>query len=149
MPSQRGNMEKKAEMVKVGSKILVGWDGSISSNAALDKAVEIAKSSKASITLLYVYYDPTIVKSDKMIEQTENSEADVGSRVFHDVEMKLKKMGVDYDLRTDEGIDEARAIMRTAEAEGYDLIVVGAGLKRIGSVADRISAGKKVKTLVV
>jgi nucleotide-binding universal stress UspA family protein len=142
-------MEKKVEMVKAGGKILVGWDGSISSNAALDKATEIAKSSKASMTVLYVYYDPTLAKSDKMIEQTENSEADVGSRVFRDIEAKLAKTGVDFDFRTDEGNDEAKAIMRIAEAEGYDLIVVGAGVKRSGSVADRVAAGKKVKTLVV
>ena len=142
-------MEKKAEMVKAGGKILVGWDGSMSSNAALEKATEIAKSSKASMTVLYVYYDPTIAKSDKMIEQTENSEADVGSRVFHELEAKLAKTGVDFDFRTDEANDEARAIMRLAEAEAYDLIVVGAGVKRSGSVADRIAAGKKVKTLVV
>jgi nucleotide-binding universal stress UspA family protein len=142
-------MEKKVEMVKAGGKILVGWDGSMSSNAALDKATEIAKSSKASMTVLYVYYDSTLAKSDKMIEQTENSEADVGSRVFRDIEAKLANSGVDFDFRTDEGNDEAKAIMRIAEAEGYDLIVVGAGVKRSGSVADRVAAGKKVKTLVV
>jgi nucleotide-binding universal stress UspA family protein len=142
-------MEKKVEMVKAGGKVLVGWDGSMSSNAALDKAAEIAKSSKASMTVLYVYYDPTIAKSDKMIEETENSEADMGSRVFREVEAKLMKTGVDYDLRTDEGNDEAKAITRIAEAEGFDLIVVGSGVKRAGSVADRVSAGKKVKTLVV
>jgi nucleotide-binding universal stress UspA family protein len=73
----------------------------------------------------------------------------VGNRVFRDIEAKLMKAGVDYDFRTDEGNDEAKAIMRIAEAEGYDLIVVGAGVKRSGSVADRVSAGKKVKTLVV
>jgi nucleotide-binding universal stress UspA family protein len=142
-------MEKNMDMVKVGGKILVGWDGSMSSNAALDKATEIAKASKAAMTVLYVYYDPSIAKSDKMIEMTENSEADVGNRVFRDIEMKLSKAGVDYDFRTDEGNDEAKAITRMAEAEDYDLIVVGAGVKRAGSVADRISAGKKVKTLVV
>ena len=142
-------MEKKEERVKEGGKILVGWDGSMSSNAALDKAVEIAKLSKTSITVLYVYYDPTIAKSDMMIEQTENSEEDMGSRVFRDIEMKLAKTGINYDLRTDEGNDEVKAITRIAEAEGYDLIVIGAGVKRLGSVADRVSAGKKVKTLVV
>ena len=142
-------MEKKADTVKAGGKILVGWDGSMSSNSALDRATEIAKSSNASMTVLYIYYDPTIAKSDKMIEMTENSEADVGNRVFRDVEAKLMKTGVDYDFRTDEGNDEAKSIMRIAEAEGYDLIVVGAGVKRAGSVADRVSSGKKVKTLVV
>ena len=142
-------MEKKADTVKAGGKILVGWDGSMSSNMALDRATEIAKSSNAAMTVLYIYYDPTIAKSDKMIEMTENSEADVGNRVFRDIEAKLMKAGVVYDFRTDEGNDEAKAIMRIAEAEGYDLIVVGAGVKRAGSVADRVSAGKKVKTLVV
>ena len=149
MPPQCENMEKKVDTVKAGGKILVGWDGSMSSNAALDRATEIAKSSNASMTVLYIYYDPTIAKSDKMIEMTENSEADVGNRVFRDIEAKLMKAGIDYDFRTDEGNDEAKAIMRIAEAEGYDLIVVGAGVKRTGSVADRVSVGKKVKTLVV
>ena len=142
-------MEKNMDMVKTGGKILVGWDGSMSSNAALDRAIEIAKLSKATLTALYIYYDPSIAKSDKMIEMTENSEADVGNRVFKDVETKLMNTGVDYDFRTDEGNDEAKAITRIAEAEGYDLIVVGAGVKRAGSVADRVSSSKKVKTLVV
>ncbi len=142
-------MEKNMDMVKTGGKILVGWDGSMSSNAALDRAMEIAKSSKASLTALYVYYDPSIAKSDKMVEMTENSEADVGNRVFRDIEKKLMNAGINYDFRSDEGNDEAKAIMRIAEAEGYDLIVVGAGVKRGGSVADRVSAGKKVKTIVV
>ncbi len=142
-------MEKNANMVKPGGKILVGWDGSISSNKALDKAVELAKSSKASITVLNVYYDRTLRKSDMMMEAVENAEEDKGTRVFRDLEADLNKRGVNFDFRTNNAKNEAKAILQVAEDEGYDLIVVGAGVRRTGSIADKVAAGKKVPVLVV
>ena len=142
-------MEKVNETVKPGGKILVGWDGSVSSNTALDKAVDIAKSSKATITVLYTYYDPSLAKSNKMMEQVENAREDKGTRIFRDLEVKLNEHGVDFNFRTDETSDKAKAILQIAEDEGYDLIVVGAGVNRSGSISDKVSAGKKVPVLVV
>jgi nucleotide-binding universal stress UspA family protein len=142
-------VENANETVKPGGKILVGWDGSVSSNAALDKAVEMAKKFKATITVLYTYYDSTLAKSDKMMEQVENAQEDEGTRIFRDLEGKLNERGVDFNLRTDETNDKAKAILQIAEDEGYDLIVVGAGVKRSGSLSDKVSAGKKVPVLIV
>ena len=135
--------------VKPGGKILVGWNGSKSSNSALDKAVEIAKKAKASITVLYVYYDPTLAKSSKIMEDVENAEEDEGTRVFRNIEASLSKLGVDYDLRTYEDSDEVKTILKVAEDEGYDLIVVGAGEKRTGSIAQKVAAQMKVPVIIV
>ena len=121
----------------------------MSSNVALDKAVEIAKSSKATITVLYVYHDSVLAREEKMMEQLESAEEDEGTLIFKYLVAKLNVHGVDYDFRTDEVKDEAKAILHIAEDEGYDLIVVGAGVRGSGSIAEKVAAGKKVPVLIV
>ncbi len=63
------------------------------------------------------------------MEQLKNAEEDNGALIFKYLADKLNVHDIEYDLRTDEANDEAKAILHIAEDEGYDLIVVGAGIK--------------------
>lgn len=83
------------------------------------------------------------------MEQLENAEEDEGTLIFKYLADKLNVHDIEYDLRTDEANDEAKAILHIAEDEGYDLIVVGAGMRGGGSIAEKVTAGKKVPVLVV
>jgi len=143
------------DRVKEGGKILVGFDGSIGSRAALAEAIKIAKTYNASILVLNAYSDPTEARSDKIMEVVERAEVDQGTRIFRNVEGDLKRECVKYDLRVVREIDPSKAILNTAEKEGFDLIVLGVrgigGAKpgQIGPVAKRVSAAAKIPVRIV
>ncbi len=136
--------------MKEGGKILVAYDGSDSSNMAVAKALETAKANKGSVTLLYVYWDPDERRSDLIMHTVENAEEDQGSRVFTDIEAKLKGSGVEYDLRVEQQSDIPKGILTVAEKEGFDMIAVGTtgtGGKPVGPVYQKLKAQSKIPLL--
>lgn len=138
--------------LKKGGKVLVTYDGSKGSKAALDAAVELAKKANGSVTLLFIYWDPTERKSDKMIESIENAEEDQGSRVFRDIEKELRKAGANYDLRAEQYDDVAKGILDVARGESFDMIAIGqsgAGGKKQGSIYRKIKEKSKIPLLVM
>lgn len=132
-----------------GKKILVAYDGSASSNAAVEKALEAAKP-KGSVTLLHVYWDPEERKSDLLMHEMENAEQDAGSRVFRDIEPRLKKSKLEYDLRVEQHRDIPAGILAVAQKEGFDAIAIGTtgtGGKMMGPVYQKLKAQSKIPLL--
>ncbi len=132
-----------------GKKILVAYDGSDASNAAVTKALDAAKPN-GSVTLLHVYWDPAERESDLLMHQSENAEEDEGSRVFRDIEPSLKKSGVEYDLREEQHKDIPKGILTIAQKEGFDAIAVGTtgtGGKMQGPVYQKLKEQSKIPLL--
>ena len=129
-----------------GKKILVAYDGSEDANMAVQKAIATAKPN-GSVTLVYVYWDPEERKSDLLMHETENAEQDAGSRVFTNIEPKLKKSGVQYDLMVEQHRDIPGGILMIAQKGGFDAIAVGmmgTGGKTMGPVYQKLKAQSKI-----
>jgi nucleotide-binding universal stress UspA family protein len=132
-----------------GKKILVAYDGSASADAAVDKAIDAAKP-KGSVTLLHVYWDPEERKSDLLMHGVENAEEDAGSRVFTNIEPKLKKSNLEYEMRVEQHRDIPSGILSFATKEGFDAIAIGTsgtGGKAIGPVYQKLKAQTKIPLL--
>jgi len=120
----------------VYSRILVGTDGSPTANKAVARAVEVARSAGASLTIM-----------------TASSEAD-GRAVVDEAAAAHAGAGVDIDtLVVDK--DPVGALIDTAE-QGYDLVVVGnkgmTGVSRffkVGAVPNKLSHHLPTSMLVV
>lgn len=118
------------------SRILVGTDGSPTANKAVARAVEVARSAGASLTIM-----------------TASSEAD-GRAVVDEAAAAHAGAGVDIDtLVVDK--DPVGALIDTAE-QGYDLVVVGnkgmTGVSRffkVGAVPNKLSHHLPTSMLVV
>jgi nucleotide-binding universal stress UspA family protein len=134
--------------------ILVAYDGSPHSERALATAIEVAKCAGATITLLNAYdkipddlgepnfqaaLDRTVIAArDKMLKVLE----------------QVRQQGLTASMNVLEG-PPADAILRVAETEKHDLIVMGSrGLGLIqelllGSVSERVTRHAKIPVLIV
>ena len=119
-------------------KILVASDGSATAHKAVDRAVEVAQQTGATVTIL------TVGRPDKAgrIAQQE-------AERIHAVDAQL-----DVATKTDDG-DAADVILDEAEQGRYDLLVVGnkgmtgAGRFLLGSVPNKISHHAPCALLIV
>lgn len=107
-------------------RILVGTDGSATAGKAVDRAVELARTTSASLTVL-----------------SAGRRARAAEIVEREAE-RLAGSGVPIDTRVVEG-DAVSALIDVA-GEGYDVLVVGnkgmTGLSRffhLGSVPNKLS----------
>jgi nucleotide-binding universal stress UspA family protein len=120
----------------VYARILVGTDGSSTASKAVARAVEVAKSSGARLTIM-----------------TAGSESK-GRSVVDQAAADHAASGVDIDTLVVEA-DPVRALIDTAE-QGYDLVVVGnkgmTGVSRffkVGTVPNKLSHHLPTSLLVV
>jgi nucleotide-binding universal stress UspA family protein len=110
----------------VFKKILVGTDGSATASKAVDRAVELGKTLGASVTIMTAGRGEG---ADAVVQR--EADRHTGS-------------GIDITTAVVEG-DPASALVDTAEAGGYDLLVVGnkgmTGASRffLGSVPNKVS----------
>lgn len=118
-------------------KILVGTDGSKTAAKAVDRAVALARSTGAALTVMSV-------GGRQRAEAVVQAEAD-----------RHAGSGVAIDTRVAGG-DPASGLAELAQAEGYDLLVVGnkgmTGARRfftIGSVPNKVSHHLPVSLLIV
>ena len=117
-------------------RILVGTDGSDTAAKAVDRAVELAKASGASLTIL-----------------TAGSGEAARGVVDHEA-ARHAKSGVAIDTKVDER-DPASALVDVAEEGDYDLLVVGnkgmTGASRffLGSVPNKVSHHVQRSLLIV
>jgi len=117
-------------------RILVGTDGSETAARAVDRAVELAKASGASLTIL-------------------TAGTGEGARSVVDTEAaRHAKAGVKIDTRLDER-DPTTALTEVADEGDYDLLVVGnkgmTGATRffLGSVPNKVSHHVQRSLLIV
>lgn len=143
------------------SKILLASDGSEYAIKAAEAAAELAKALGASVTLLHVFTMPSLHMAvpgspavdvdpgalSSYVEQVQDAVAKRTGRI-------LEEAGVAYDTLLEAG-HPAEVIVRIAEDDGYDLIVMGSrGLSAIqsfllGSVSDRVVHHAHCPVLVV
>jgi len=120
----------------VYKRILVGTDGSATAAIAVDRAVQVAAATGAKLTILSV------------------DNAARGRRVVEAEAERHKDTGVDITPHVESG-DPASVLVETAEAGGYDLLVVGnkgmTGAARffLGSVPNKVSHHSPIALLIV
>ena len=118
------------------TNILVGTDGSKTASIAVARAVEVAKSVGARLTIF-------------SIDRPERA-----GRVVQEEAAKFAGSGVDIQTKTAEG-DPASTLVQEAEDGRYDLLVVGnkgmTGATRffLGSVPNKVSHHVPCALLIV
>lgn len=120
----------------VYQRILVGTDGSETAGKAVARAVQVASSTGATLTIM------TAAKPSK------------GQRVVDEAMAAHDGSGVEIDTAVVDG-DPVRALIDTASV-GYDLVVVGnkgmtgvTRFLRVGSVPNKLSHNLPASLLVV
>ena len=151
-------MDVRGLSTPVYRKILVGYDGRHASKCALRRALQIAKSLGAEVTVLRVLHEEIHYAHPLSAEEAK----EVRKIYLADLEKEVKELikgedaaGVKVSCDVIIG-DPAEEILNYAETKGYDLIVVGrrnvGTLKRIllGSVTTKIvTYAKGVEVLVI
>lgn len=133
-------------------RILVAVDGSPLSDKAVKVAASIAKP-ESKVTLVHVVVNPSIPYGGEYLT-VERQLRTYGEEVLKKGTELAKSLGLDVATRL-EGGDAADEIIRIADAENYDLIVVGSrGLSRVkafllGSVSSKIMSHAKKSVLIV
>jgi nucleotide-binding universal stress UspA family protein len=131
--------------MKPFKKLLVPVDFSQASDAALDLAISVAKTSGASLTLLHVYGIPAYAFPEGFALAPE-----VLTRIAAGAQEGVERLkalhrdaGVPITALSSAGVP-AEDILARARDQGFDLIVMGThgrtGLKHVllGSVAERV-----------
>ncbi len=123
------------------SKILVATDGSSNAIRGARKALELAKLTKAEVTLVYVAYVPGLYKGDLSSELMESFIED-GKKILEDTAKIFKR--ADYQAKLKLVRDKKPSVAICSLAKNYDLLILGTkGLhikqvKALGSVSDDI-----------
>jgi nucleotide-binding universal stress UspA family protein len=136
-------------------KILIGYDGSKSAQAALQTATVLAREHGSKLTALWVR-EPLPRHSDLPgeFEGEEEAAQEYAEERRREVEgaAKTHSLEINFDIRAGHA---ARMIVDYAGAGGYDLIVIGhsdhSGLwgRLLGDTADRISDHAQCSVLIV
>lgn len=140
-------------------RILVPVDGSSTSMQAVDKAIVMAKTFGAAVTVVCVIdpYPFAGVGEDFGRGQTEYLSAAMAQahHCIHNAEAAFKDSGLDTEARVVESRAPHEGILETATEQGADLIIMGSHGRRglqhflLGSVAQRVLAQADVPVMVV
>lgn len=153
-------------LTKPFQKILVGIDGSDKSLEAADYSISIAKNTNAQLIILNVletepwYYGKRAYEwgsAEELYKVYENEKAEI-QKILDEIKEKAKTLGIQSKTKIlmiprIEGT--INPILKYAEDEGIDLIVVGTrgrtGIKRmlLGSVASGVVAFAHCPVMVV
>jgi nucleotide-binding universal stress UspA family protein len=121
----------------VYQKILVGTDGSKTAAKAVDRAIEVARVAGAQLTIF------SAAKADK------------GQQVVDAEAQRHAGAGVTIDTKVLDG-EPVGALIETARAGGYDLLVMGnrgmtgvTRFLRLGSVPNKVSHHLPCSLLIV
>ncbi len=136
------------------SKILVAYDSSPHSRRALEKAVEVAGCSQAQLGLVYAYDPVPAYLGEPYYEDAVSRAVLNGRELLKEVVTWLAEKGLTASLNIIQG-PPAEAILKVAETEGYDLIVMGSrGLNAwqgllLGSTSQRVLQHGQIPVLIV
>ena len=139
--------------------ILVPVDGSETSYAAVDKAVEIAKAFNSKVTVVQVLaLDPyiaaeyiTAAQTNDLIERARTAIL----KTLDEAKAKFAAAGIDAETQLLEGQVIYSEIVKAAHSLNTDLIVIGShgrtGFKKLflGSVAQSILGQADVPVMVI
>ncbi len=142
------------------SRIVVGTDGSETAAEAVRQAVDLARLSSATLSIVSAY-EP--VSERRVAGEKQDVPADVQheigpredvNRVLDAAAAEAKKAGIEVQTHAVEA-DPAEAILNVAEETGADLIVVGnkgmTGARRflLGSVPNNVSHHAPCSVIIV
>ena len=133
-------------------KILAPVDGSESCNNSLGEAIKIAKAGDAKITAIHVYpdYSKTLVDPKEAIPEILRHEAE-------SILTNAKRIAIAEGFKIETLMvsgDPVKQIIKTANDENFDLIVMGARGKNIieklvlGSVSSGVLKGASCPVLI-
>lgn len=138
--------------------ILVPVDGSSTSQAAVSKAIELAKAFDSTVTVIYVIdpYPFTGVGTDFAYGQAEYLSAATAeaNAAVHAAKEKLAAVGIKVETSVIEAHTAWRGIVEAGESLKVDMIVMGShgrsGLEKLvlGSVAQAVLSHTKLPVLV-
>lgn len=133
--------------------ILVAVDGSPSSRDALAVALDLAQKYKASICLLHVFPHVSDLLGTPQYEQLLEARSANGQSILESMRTQVGDL-VPVETQLIEG-PPAPAILRVAEEDGFDLIVMGsrghgqlAGLL-LGSVSNAVAQRATCPVMIV
>jgi nucleotide-binding universal stress UspA family protein len=143
------------------TRILVPIDFSPSSRAALTEALSLSNRLGGSIDVLYVW-EPRSFVVEQVFEHVSSGDTEAiaefaqtrAGREMDRLLSEMRHLGVSVRGRLGSG-DAANAILRMAEHESYDLIVMGThgrtGLSHLvmGSVAEKVVARAPCPVLTI
>ena len=142
-------------MVTSLRKILVAFDGSQNSLRGMEKAIQIAKPARATITAVFVIGTPLIKSGLYNITNVQRNVAkQKAMEILSRAQGRAKLSKVKFEGKIISGVP-AQAITKFAEKQKFDIIVIGArglsGAKSVflGSVSNHILHSSKLPVLVV
>jgi nucleotide-binding universal stress UspA family protein len=136
------------------TNILVAYDGSDHSQKALDLAVKIVRDSDGQLKVLFAFDKVPIIFGDDETEHFIERVMSKGREVLGEAAAHLREAGVEFSTIIVEG-PAADAILRVAQTEGCDLIVMGSrgrGMVQgllLGSVSYRVLHHAQIPVLTV
>ncbi len=136
-------------------KILVPIDGSSNSARGLDKAIELARNSNSSITLLYVARLPPVHIIGHPLDKVKKSMVKMSHKFIKESEDRCTKQNISYTTKIIYGYDPPYDIERFAHKHKHNMIVIGARgtsmLKRLflGSVSSYLVQTSKTPVTVI
>ncbi|MEA2346512.1 MAG: hypothetical protein QOG62_299 [Thermoleophilaceae bacterium] len=136
----------------MADELVVGYDGTDGSDAALDAAIPLAKDLGAPVLLVFGYMPP----GQYVSENKDHIEAvrEMGEKVTGEAAARVREAGVEVSV---ELVPEpsAEALADTAKARGARMILVGSYGERpitgaiLGSTPHRLLHLSEVPVLVV
>jgi nucleotide-binding universal stress UspA family protein len=141
-------------VMKPFSNILIAYDGSVHSERALQKAIEVAQCAQAKLQILYAYDRIPHYLGEPNLQQWIDRSVEKAQSVIAPAVQQLNGSGLEFTTNILEG-PAAEAIMRVAETEDCDLIVLGSrglGMMQgflLGSVSYRVLHDAQIPTLII
>lgn len=138
-------------------RILVPVDGSTTSMNGLEKAMRLAKTSKARLRILHVVDGIAFSRDHSMFTATAGKFRESGRKLIRDVMARVKKQQVQADSRMVENLTgrAADTIVKQANKWKADVIVMGTHGRRgfnrlmLGSDAELVARTASAPVLLV
>ena len=134
------------------SGILAPVDFSAPSADSLRQAIGVARCTHAAnVTAFHVYFDASVLRFEEHDQIAQSAEAASFDRFLEGIDIE----GVAITTASEESSNAAHAILRQAEANGADLIVIStrgrsrAALSLLGSVTSQVMAEANTPVLAV
>lgn len=141
-------------------KILVPFDNSKQAFSAIEHSIKLALVSKASVTLFHVVQDIPVLTDEAgdRLGIDRNAFIEQAKTKTQSMLDKLKESLSEHEIKIDTAVvvgNPSREILKKAQIEGYDVIVMGSrGLGKIpgllmGSVSNRVCRSASCPVIVI
>jgi nucleotide-binding universal stress UspA family protein len=133
--------------------VVVGADDSATARQAVIVAADIAKMTGGTLHIVTGYQRKTVRVQDLPAEFRHTANLNPADALLHELSLIAKERGLNTEIHPAVG-QGAEVILRVAEQEKADLIVVGnkgmAGTRRVlGSVPNSVAHGAPCSVLLV